>query len=78
MTRLVTLCQDCLRLYVHQTEAERAAAHAEEFMCECGGQLCGCDSCVWVIEALERGERGTLNGNIPKGVYQWTPERGCK
>lgn len=71
-----TLCNDCLRVHLHKTEEECQAAHEEKIMCECGGQLCRCDFCLGVIEDLESGERGTLNGRTCN-IATWTPEGGA-
>lgn len=75
--RLSTLCNDCLKRNDHATESERQLAHEETIMCECGGQLCGCDFCMGILESLEAGERGTLNGRTCD-IKEWTPEGGAK
>ncbi len=49
-----TLCQDCLRVVCHPTRQSLDMAHDEFFFCDCGGQLCACDSCSQEVDLLAR------------------------
>lgn len=46
------LCQDCLRLVVLDEWAD-----ADDQLCECGGEVCPCDSCKRCLQVLRAGER---------------------
>lgn len=66
----IVLCQDCLRLMPFSMRRH----NGEEF-CECGGELCGCQSCVRAAKQLLDGETpATLRK--PIDVSKWTPEKG--
>jgi len=70
MTTYRALCQDCLRGPTFPTEDAQQAAHMEDVMCECGGQLCACGSCLDTLAELEAGICLLFKGQ------PWTAEGG--
>lgn len=49
------LCQDCLRIRPYSD-----ARHNADEQCECGGDFCGCKSCIEKIAGLRASKRGEL------------------
>lgn len=45
----IMVCQDCLEIYNFDQKG-----HEEHYFCKCGGQLCGCDSCVYDVQYCYR------------------------
>lgn len=48
------LCSSCLRVVPFKTQLGFAGAQANEVLCLCGGDLCGCAGCLSVLAELER------------------------
>ncbi|WGH28514.1 hypothetical protein 13VV501A_gene0017 [Vibrio phage 13VV501A] len=69
------LCQDCLR-----DESFTEAKHEGDILCECGGEFCGCTSCMNTLNALHRKdfERAANSGlRITKAAFtSWNPTTG--
>lgn len=69
----LALCTCCLR-ESRWTSYEEAAA---DKLCECGGEICPCASCLSVLEALKAGKRTAAELGTKSDVGEWSPERGC-
>ena len=71
------LCQDCLRALTFATEDAFEQAHLGIVKCLCGGELCGCESCMASLAALAAGEfeNAGLVGDISK-IESWTADGG--
>lgn len=65
------LCQDCLRVrdYTHER-------HNEIELCQCGGQFCGCPSCVDTINALISGKRKADEVGCTRDLNSWNEQDG--
>lgn len=47
------------------------------YLCSCGGDVCGCGYCSSVLAGLEAGERGgAALGLAHDGVVVWSADRG--
>lgn len=69
------LCQDCLRIVIIEAEKHD---RGDDRACECGGQVCGCGSCMMTYARLLNGcrDKALLNLDGPDGVFDWTPQGG--
>ncbi|MGL5343469.1 MAG: hypothetical protein ACRC9O_02220 [Plesiomonas sp.] len=66
------LCQDCLRVRPYS-----AAGHAGDEHCECGGDFCGCESCLETISGLRAGKRLASELDLRSDVKSWDAILGC-
>jgi hypothetical protein len=75
MTKLnLLLCQDCLRAVpLHQASSNNG-------FCTCGGDTCGCSSCLHTLDLLSQGEKDPKVLGIQSNVFfqSWTPENGVQ
>lgn len=71
------LCQDCLR-----EEAFTEAKHVGDILCECGGEFCGCHSCMESLNALHLKdfERAADSGLLitEAQFFSWNPISGIR
>ncbi len=70
-----TLCQDCLRIVEVSLKAYEAVDYGKG-MCECGGEVCHCESCMWTIDFLNQWDWSIPCLEFKKPIFSWTPEGG--
>lgn len=65
------LCQDCLKVedFTHEK-------HVNEGSCACGGDMCGCYSCMKTINKLNAGYRKAADIGCQTDVGVWSEENG--
>lgn len=71
MSEHVVLCNDCLRIAPYSE-----ARHAGDEMCICGGEFCGCGSCVDTAARLVAGERRADQLGVIADVGYWSADQG--
>lgn len=71
----VCLCQDCLRVVT--MPLSDYVKTAGESACQCGGDVCNCDSCISEIKHLMRGEYQALSLRPGVVVFAWSPDHGA-
>tara|TARA_R110001599_G_scaffold343441_1_gene566043 strand:- start:1707 stop:1949 length:243 start_codon:yes stop_codon:yes gene_type:complete len=65
------LCQDCLKV---KDFSQRR--HNSEEPCECGGDFCGCESCIETINDLVAGKRSAEELGTQCDIEHWTEQDG--
>lgn len=65
------LCQDCLRV-----EDFTQAKHVTESSCVCGGDMCGCPSCMDTVNKLNAGYRKAKDIGCQIDVTLWSEKNG--
>lgn len=70
------LCQDCLRAPAFPNEQQQLKAHQGEVLCQCGGDLCACSDCLYIIQELVAGKRGHVGG-VTSPVVEWSAHGGA-
>ena len=65
------LCQDCLKVKGFSIER-----HNGEERCECGGDFCGCESCIETIKGLMAGKRSADELGIQCDIEHWNEQNG--
>lgn len=69
------LCQDCLRIVMIDIDRHNAG---DDKVCKCGGQVCGCGSCMSLYARLYDGVTNSkrLGFEGPEVEIEWTPLGG--
>lgn len=65
------LCQDCLRVVPFDL-----AGHQNDYSCECGGDWCGCEFCLFTVAQLRAGRRSDIG--LKRPIEFWCEETGVK
>lgn len=73
---MIALCQDCLRVVDMDREVYEAGAGMGA--CQCGGDVCDCQSCMWCLRGLYEGCRDPKLLHLEKvgPGFEWSPGGG--